>query len=90
MSKFFHHKPGTPFVQSYRILLIGPNDHNGLTTFWSKTKNEWVERDEATLYTVEEAFSFPPSELPTGGVGMIDITTQQLFTPAHPEGSENN
>ena len=42
---------------------------------------QWVEWDNATLYTESEVFAFPPRELPVGGRGIIGIVTQEIYTP---------
>lgn len=72
------------------FLVLGPTDHNDLPLFWSKEKGDWVERDEATLYTGKEVFSFPPRELPSGARGIIDIETRMIHTPRVGRVSENS
>jgi hypothetical protein len=64
-----------------KYLILGTEDHNNLPLFWSQSKCQWVERDEATLYGEKDIFNFPPSELPTGARGVIDIETQEIYTP---------
>ena len=64
-----------------RFLILGPNDADQLPMFWSREHGQWVDRDNATLYTEAEVFAFPPRELPVGGRGIIDIETAHHYTP---------
>jgi len=63
-----------------KYLILGPEDQDQLPLCWSEQRGEWVERDDATLYT-DRIWLFPPRELPVGGVGILDITTGQMHTP---------
>jgi len=63
-----------------KYLILGPEDHNHLPLCWSEQRGEWVERDDATLYT-DRIWLFPPRELPVGGRGILDIETGLLYTP---------
>lgn len=63
-----------------RYLILGPEDHNELPMGWKKWRG-WVEQDKATLYDRDYVFSFPPSELPTGGVGIQNVRTGRIYTP---------
>jgi hypothetical protein len=64
-----------------RFLILGPAGQDHLPMFWSQSMGEWVERDDATLYTGNEVFSFPARELPSGVQGIIDIETGEIHTP---------
>ena len=72
-------------------VIFGPSDHEGLTQFWSRSRGEWVERDEATLYNGTYIFSFPPGQLPVGrGVCIHDIKTHRTYTPRRPGKAPKN
>ena len=63
-----------------KFLILGPEDHNGLPMGW-KDWQGWVEQDKATRYEGGYVFSFPPRELPTGGVGIQNVRTGMIYTP---------
>lgn len=71
------------------FLIVGPEDHNHLPTFWNKDCWQWVERGKATLYTGANVFSFPPRELPIGARGIIDLETACFYTVPLGGGSED-
>lgn len=64
-----------------RYLILGPTGPSGNTQFWSVSRGDWGERDDATLYG-NEIWLFPPRELPVGeGVHIMDILTGKIHTP---------
>jgi hypothetical protein len=64
-----------------KYLILGPEDHNGLPMFWNSSRGDWVGRGDATVYTGDYVFSFPPRELPVGNVGNVNIYTGMVHTP---------
>ena len=65
------------FDYEERYVLVGPEDHNQLLTFWSLEKDEWVEFEDATKFD----FRILMAPHPQGTQYIIDTKNYTVLTP---------
>lgn len=60
-----------------KYLVVGPEDHNGLVTFWNVDQEAWVSREDASLFDAR----ILTVHLPRGAQYLIDGDSYMQLTP---------
>jgi hypothetical protein len=69
------------------FVILGPDDGDGIPCHWDREFWQWMEGaagdspSPSCVFTEEEIFAFPPSELPTGAGCIVDISTGKQWMP---------